>query len=246
MKIQRYRHELEVSYALGATLTYELLNCAPESATRVFVSPSADMDGSGGIRRLLGRCQELGIPVEEGDKAFHVLSPKGNCFVIGEFKKTEKRISPGSHLVLVNPSDAGNLGTILRTAAGFGIEDIAVIRPGVDCYDPKVVRASMGAVFHVAVEYFQRIEEYRERFPENSLYAFMLSASTPLTETERREPCSLVFGNEATGLPDAYRDFCRPVVIRHSRNIDSLSLPMAAGIAMYEFTKDRWKGGGQS
>ena len=241
MKIQRYRHELEVSYALGATLTYELINCAPESVTRVFVSPSADEGGSEGIRKLLGRCRELGIPLEEGDKAFHILSPKGNCFVIGEFRKTDKRISRGIHLVLVNPSDAGNLGTIIRTAAGFGIGNVAVIRPGVDHYDPKVVRASMGAVFHVAVEYFRSIEDYRERFSENILYAFMLSAATPITETEKQEPCSLVFGNEAAGLPDEYKDFCNAVVIKHSQNIDSLSLPMAAGIAMYEFTKDRWK-----
>ncbi len=243
MKIQRYKHELGVSYTLGATLTYELINCAPESVTRIFVSPSADVGGSEGISRLLERCRELGLPVEEGDKAFHILSPKGNCFVIGEFRKTEKRLSPGMHLVLVNPSDAGNLGTIIRTAAGFGIGNIAIIRPGVDSYDPKVVRASMGAAFHVAVEYFQSIENYRERFPENRLYAFMLSAPVPLTETERQEPCSLVFGNEATGLPDGYKSFCQPVVIRHSGKIDSLSLPMAAGIAMYEFTKDRWRGG---
>lgn len=241
MKIQRYRHELDISYTLGAALTYELINCAPESVTQVYVSPSADADGSEGIRQLLGRCQKLGIPMREGDKAFHILSPKGNCFVIGEFRKTEKRISPGMHLVLVNPSDAGNLGTIIRTAAGFGIENIAVIRPGVDCYDPKAVRASMGAIFHVTVEYFMDIDEYREHFPENRLYAFMLSASTPLAEAERQEPCSLVFGNEAAGLPDVYKDFCRPIVIRHSGNIDSLSLPMAAGIAMYEFTKDRWR-----
>ena len=85
------------------------------------------------------------------------------------------------------------------------------------------------------------LEDYRERFPENRLYAFMLSSSTPLTEIEKEEPCSLVFGNEGTGLPDAYKDFCRTVVIRHSDNIDSLNLPMAAGIAMYEFTKDKWR-----
>lgn len=239
MKIQRYRHELEVSYALGATLTYELISCAPESVTRVFVSSATDE--TEGIRRLLNRCQELGIPVEESDKAFHVLSPKGNCFVIGEFQKEDKRIDSGMHLVLVNPSDAGNLGTIIRTAVGFGIENIAIVKPGVDFYDPKVIRASMGAVFHVSIEYFQRIEDYRERFPENRLYAFMLSSSTPLAEIEKKEPYSLVFGNEATGLPDAYKDFCHTVVIRHSKNIDSLNLPMAAGIAMYEFTKERWQ-----
>ena len=179
--------------------------------------------------------------METNDKAFNILSPKGNCFVIGEFRKFAGMLSEGSHIVLVNPSDAGNLGTILRTAAGFGVTDIAIIKPAVDHFDPKTVRASMGALFHTEVEAFDSIEAYRSRFPERTLYAFMLKASTPLTEMEFAEPCSLVFGNEATGLPDCFADFCTPVIIRHSRAIDSLNLPMAAGIAMYEFTKKQWK-----
>ena len=51
----------------------------------------------------------------------------------------------------------------------------------------------------------------------------------------------LVFGNEATGLPDRFATFCTPVIIRHSHDIDSLNLPMAAGIAMYELTKKNWR-----
>lgn len=237
-KVQRYKHDLEGSYALGATLTYELVNCAPELVTRIFISSSTEE--TDGIRKLLDRCGRLGIPVERNDKAFNILSPKGNCFVIGEFKKVQGKISQSMHLVLVNPSDAGNLGTIIRTAVGFGIRNIAVIRPAVDFYDPKVIRASMGAAFHVTIEYFDHIDRYRERFPENNLYAFMLSSSTPLTEIKKAEPWSLVFGNEAAGLPEEYKDFCRTVIIRHSGDIDSLNLPMAAGIAMYEFTKDIW------
>lgn len=239
MKIQRYRHELEVSYALGATLTYELVNCMPDLVNRVFISSSTERTES--MEGLFCRCRQLGIRVEESDRAFHILSPKGNCYVIGEFRKTERKISEGSHLVLVNPSDAGNLGTIVRTAVGFGMKEIAIVRPAVDFYDPRVIRASMGAAFHVSVEYFDRIEEYRNRFPENHLYAFMLSSSIPLTETEKQEPYSLIFGNEATGLPPEYAGFCRTVVIRHSRDIDSLNLPMAAGIAMYEFTKENYR-----
>ena len=48
----------------------------------------------------------------------------------------------------------GNLGTIMRTMVGFGMEDLAIIRPGVDAYDPKVIRASMGSIFHLRFAYF--------------------------------------------------------------------------------------------
>ena len=239
MNIQRYKHESDVSYALGATLTFELLTQRPDLASRVFLSSATER--SGAVERLLDVCGRYDIPVETSDKAFNVLSPKGNCFVIGEFRKFAGSLSDGSHIVLVNPSDAGNLGTILRTAVGFGVTDIAIVRPAVDAFDPKVVRASMGAIFHTEIEYFDTIEAYRERFPERPLYAFMLSASVPLTEVGFPEPCSLVFGNEATGLPDRFATFCTPVIIRHSHDIDSLNLPMAAGIAMYELTKKNWK-----
>jgi len=238
MKVQRYKHDLDHSYALGATLTYELLKNAPQLASRVYISSATEKTDA--LEKLLDMCRKHSIPVETNDKAFNILSPKGNCFVIGEFRKQETRIRKGSHVVLVNPSDAGNLGTILRTATGFGLTDIAIVRQAVDFYDPRTIRASMGAAFHVRVEYFDTIEDYIARFPENKLYAFMLTASVPIHGLEITEPYSLVFGNEATGLPDRYADFCRSVIIPHSHDIDSLNLPIAASIAMYEFTKNRW------
>ena len=238
MKIQRYKHDADTSYALGATLTYELLKNRPESAVRVFIKSS--LTRTAAVEGLLSVCSKKRIPVVTNDKAFNVLSPKGNCFGIGEFKKVSTPLQKGSHIVLVNPSDAGNLGTILRTAVGFGIDQIAIIRPAVDFFDPKTIRASMGAAFRVRVQYFDSMEAYIEAFPENKRYAFMLTASKPIQDIEIGTPYSLVFGNEATGLPDAFAAFCQSVVIPHSDGIDSLNLPIAAGIAMYAFTKEMW------
>lgn len=236
MKVKRYKHDSLVSYALGATLTYELLACKPELATRVLISSSTER--SDGILRVLNLCKQNNIPIEENDKAFNILSPKGNCYVIGEFKKSEARLCDGNHIVLVNPSDAGNLGTIIRTATGFGIKNIAIIRKAVDFYDPRTIRASMGAAFHVNVQYFDTFDDYMDRFDKNNRYAFMLTASKPLTDINVKEPYSLIFGNEATGLDDKFSTICDSVRIVHSNEIDSLNLPMAAGIAMFYFTKE--------
>jgi len=253
MKVQRYKHDSEYSYTLGATLTYEMLKCRPWIVTRVYICSETEI--TDGINEIFAACEKNGVPVEKNDKAFNILSPKGNCFVIGEFRKTEQRIEEGNHIVLVNPSDAGNLGTIIRTATGFGITNLAIIRTvkgfedkgpaanrqAVDFYDPRTIRATMGAAFHVTVEYFDTIDDYMKRFPGNNRYAFMLQSSSPLPETLQKEPFSLVFGNEATGLPDYFADICTSVRIIHSSDIDSLNLPMAAGIAMYEFTKSFWQ-----
>ena len=240
MKINKYKHDLDYSYTLGTTLTYELLKNKPYLIKRVYISPKINKTDS--VNEILFDFEKNNIPVEENLKAFNILSPKGNCFMIAEFKKEENELEDKPHIVLVNPSDAGNLGTIFRTAAGFGIENIAIITPSVDYYDPKVIRSSMGAFFHLNVKYFDSIEDYIKCFPQHKLYSFMLKASKPINKIEKsKENYSLIFGNEATGLPDEYLNFSNSIIIPHSKNIDSLNLPIAVSIGLYEFTKNIWQ-----
>ena len=90
------------------------------------------------------------IPVNINNKLIRYLSPKENCYAIAIFDKYNNNLDDNeNHLVLVNPSNGGNLGTIIRSSLGFGIKNIAIIRPGVDMFNPKRIRASMGAIFGV-------------------------------------------------------------------------------------------------
>ncbi|MCR4584829.1 MAG: TrmH family RNA methyltransferase [Lachnospiraceae bacterium] len=235
MKVERYKRDLDHSYTLGATLTFELMKLRPDLALRVFICSDTQMTDS--TKELIAICEKNHVEVEKNDKAFNILSPKGNCYVIGMFRKEKQKMEAGDHLMFVNPSDAGNMGTILRTATGFGYKDIAIIAPAVDVYDPKTVRASMGALFHVRVEYFDTIDDYRKLFEDNHRYAFMLTSSKDLEEVKTASPYTLIYGNEATGLPEEYASFCETVIITHSKEIDSLNLPMAAGISMYRFRR---------
>ena len=141
------------------------------------------------------------------------------------------------HIVLVNPSDSGNMGTILRTALGFGLTNIAIICPAVDSDDPRVTRASMGAAFSMNVRHFDSFEQYRAEFGERQLFPFMLTGAVSLDEAVKKVsgPFSLVFGNEATGLPDVFASYGVSTLIEHSGKIDSLNLAIAAGIGMYAF-----------
>jgi len=233
---KRYRKDSEVSYSLGITLTFELLKYRPEQAVRVFIH-SAMKEGET-LGRLQRLCRKKDVEVVCTDKIFHVLSQKENCFVIGEFRKYEGKLGKdASHIVLVNPSNAGNMGTIMRSALGFGLNQMAVIRPAVDAFDPKVVRASMGAIFSTDFAYFDSFEEYREQYGDRELYPFMLDARMRLRDLRPGGRFSLIFGNEATGLSSEFSSVGQSVVIPHSDRIDSLNLPIAASIAMYEATK---------
>ena len=235
MKVSSYKRDGDITYSLGATVTMEYLNVNPGLVQGVIIHPKFDSEDT--RKKIDSICSSNGIPVEVSEKPFNILSKKGNCFVIGVISKEPETITEGCHVVLVNPSDAGNMGTIIRTCAGFGIMNIAVITPAVDVYDPKTIRASMGARSRVKMELFDEFDAYEARFPGNRLYPFMLDGSTLLQQTAVEEPFSLIFGNEATGLPPVFSGKGQPVRIEHTANIDSLNLPTAVGIAIYEATK---------
>lgn len=233
---KRYRKEDAVSYSLGITLTFELLKFKAEYVNRIFIH--SGMKQGETLDKLLLLCKENQIEVVYADKIFNVLSQKENCYVIGEFRKFQGILDKErSHIVLVNPSNAGNMGTIMRSALGFGMNQMAIIRPAVDAFDPKVVRASMGAIFSTDFVYFESFEEYQKQFGERELYPFMLDAKRSLHQVKPQGTFSLIFGNEATGLPAEFASIGTSVIIPHSDRIDSLNLPIAASIAMYEATK---------
>ncbi len=236
---RRYRKDSPVSYALGMTLVFELLHFRAEYVNKVYVH--SDRKEGESYDKLRELCREKGIEICQTDKIFHVMSQKENCYVIGEFRKFSGKLERSRpHIVLVNPSNAGNMGTIMRSALGFGINQMAVIRPAVDAFDPKTVRASMGAVFSTEFQYFDSFEEYRQIFGQRELYPFMLQAEKKLHDVRPQGVFSLIFGNEATGLPPEFLEVGTSVIIPHTEQIDSLNLPIAASIAMYEATKQNF------
>ena len=178
------------------------------------------------------------IPVREDNKLIDRLSDKENVYVIGVFEKYVCKLEYDTpHLVLVNPSNMGNLGTIIRTACGFGYDDIAIIEPAADIFNPKTVRASMGSLFRIRHERFDDFGEYMKKYDARALYPFMLDGSCSLKDVQKPgNSCfSLIFGNEATGLPKEFAGYGRPVRIEQTEFVDSLNLTIAAGIGMYEF-----------
>ena len=233
-----YKSDLDYSYAPGIFPSMECLKYRPEKVRRLLVHSSAS--GRDGVEALRALAEKQGIRIEEADRALARISGKENCYAAAVFEKFGDDPDPGKpHVVLHNPGDSGNVGTILRTALGLGIEDVALVRPCVDLFDPKTVRASMGSLFRLRVKVYDRFEEYREEFPERALYPFMLDASIPLGEAVKGKPenWTLIFGNEGRGLPKEFAGYGQAVRIESNEKVDSLNLAMAAGIGIYEFMK---------
>ncbi|MDD4184665.1 MAG: TrmH family RNA methyltransferase [Candidatus Izemoplasmatales bacterium] len=236
--LDRYKKSDETSYSLGTTLTIELLIKKPDKVKMVYVHSKAIRNNT--FNQIEVLCRDNAIPLVENDKVFNKVSEKENCYVIGVFYKYIAAINnENNHLVLVNPSNSGNLGTILRSMVGFGLSDLAIIKPGSDVFDPKTLRASMGAFFNIRFSYYSTIDDYLQTISQREVFPFMLEARSCLGTFAYPEKYSLIFGNEATGLDDSFSAIGNPVRIAHHHTIDSLSLPIAVSIALYEFTKSK-------
>lgn len=234
-----YQKDATESYTLGVFPTIELLENQMQHVKRVILSSKSEKNQ--GVIKIRKLCEENHIEIETNDKTIQKLSKKDNCYAIGVFTKYDATLEANqNHVVLVNPGDMGNLGTMIRTMLGFGIEDLAIIRPGVDIYDPKVIRASMGAVFHIRFHYFDCFEDYLKHYQDHAIYCLMLKGATNIHHLQKQMPYSVVFGNESSGLPDQFLHYGKSVLIPHLPVIDSLNLSMALGITLYEFTKERF------
>lgn len=231
--IKPYKKDFDHSYTLGAFPTVELLKTRPEMALGVYLHSS--FVDTVGVCEL---CACAGVRVEMNDRAIARVSSKENIFVVGVFRKFDETLDAAApHILLDHPGDMGNLGTIIRTAVGFGIHDLAVIRPAADVWNPKTVRASMGAVFRLRHRVYDDFNSYRADHPSHAVYCFMLDGAVPLTRgfVPPSAPYTLVFGNEGSGLSPEYKERGTCVFIPQSPDVDSLNLPVAAAIGMFVF-----------
>jgi TrmH family RNA methyltransferase len=194
-----------------------------------------------GVGKLGDLCEQRRIPFEVNTRAVERLAPKENAYVVGVFRKYEGTLDgEGDHVLLVNPSDMGNLGTIARTMLGFSVTNLGIVRPAADIFDPRAVRASMGAIFGLNFQYFDDYREYSAAYASRarSLYPFMTGGMQSLHSAQFLRPLTLIFGNESAGLPGYYQEVGKTITIPQSNKIDSLNLPVAVGVALYEATRE--------
>lgn len=238
MDIKPYQKKYDYSYTLGVFPTIELLCSVPEAAVQVVFSSNYQRSpDSPDIQEVCGRHR---IPCIQNDRLIAKLSAKENCYVLGVFRKYELPVRQDkSHIVLCRPGNSGNLGTILRTALGYNYRDVVIIEPAVDLFDPKTIRSSMGAIFKLRFSFFSSLEEYIQQF-DHHIFSFRLNARDRVENVgglQQSPRHALLFGNESSGLEAHESIYGTGVVIPHSPLIDSLNLPVAVSIALYEFTR---------
>lgn len=148
----------------------------------------------------------------------------------------------GFLVLLDEVMDPGNMGTIIRTADAFGANGVIISEGSVDIYNPKVVRASMGSIFHIPLCYVDNISETFEAFKERSIpiLATSLESHKFIHEIDIKEDMVFVIGNEARGVSkSSIVNADELVKIYMPGEAESLNAAIAASIIMYEVAINR-------
>ncbi len=163
------------------------------------------------------------------------------CEILAIAKKKiidNKQLKKFKKVILLEAiSDPGNLGTIIRSAAAFGIEGIILYGDCVELYSPKVIRSTTGNFFKVPVINLSSINELKNMFPEHKIIATALSKENniSLKECADIEKYIVMFGSEAKGLSKELLSLAdKNIKLDMTNNVESLNLSVSASIVLYE------------
>ena len=151
------------------------------------------------------------------EKISETVNPQGILAVchIKEFDVTNVDYSNSPFfVVLENVTDPGNMGTLIRTADAAGADGIFLSKGCVDIYNPKVIRATMGSIFHLPIYRNLNLMDLMEDFKNNNvktLAAHLKGTSTPY-KVDMTTACAVIIGNEANGLSDEISEIASDLV----------------------------------
>lgn len=136
--------------------------------------------------------------------------------------------------------DPGNLGTIIRTADAFGPACVVLNKGCVDPYNPKVVRATAGAIFRVPIISIDENEEIINKLENTDfkIISTVVNSNKSFNNIASMKKICLVIGNEGQGVSQEIVNKSHEIItIKMTGNAESLNASIAAGISIYEIRK---------
>lgn len=220
-----------------------------EEASRVGIVPTlvfferAAINSNARVRQLVIALQKQTREVHEVSatvmRALSDTETQQGIAAVLPLPKLPAKPDPQFTLVLDRVRDPGNLGTILRTAWAASVDSVLLAPETADPFNPKVVRAAVGAHFNVpiVVATWQEIEE---RLGNVRVYLADAQGELPYTQADWSPPCALIIGGEAEGVGDEARLIAADKIsIPMPGNAESLNAAVAAAILMFEARRDK-------
>lgn len=247
------RREDKVYVCEGKKMFGEVLRYAKKSIVKAYFAESFYTDWAEKPENkdtTTGLCHEV-----VADHVFREISqtvtPQGVLAIVRQPEYSLEALlakeTPGLRLLMLeNLRDPGNLGTILRTAEGAGMDGVVLSRESVDMFNPKVIRATMGAIYRMPFVYVPDFcaAVKAVRGQGIAVYAAHLAGSVSYDTVKYPARMAVMVGNEANGLTDgAARNADVCVRIPMEGEVESLNAAVAAAILMYEaYRQARTKG----
>lgn len=202
---------------------------------------------------VLKKAKDAGAVVEiVSDKIFRdasdTMTPQGVMAVVSlEFWDWKQLISKEKgraklFLVLESLQDPGNLGTIIRTGEGAGIDGIILNRTTADPYMPKAIRSTMGSAYRIPVAVAEDLTEVVSEMRNLGMgvFAAHLQGSENYCRKDYTKDTCFMIGNEANGLTDALTGMASGYIrIPMEGQVESLNAGIAAALLMYEAKRQR-------
>lgn len=225
---KKYRTKHNLFIAEGVKVVNELLNSTLIVDT-IFAIDDLEIDY---LEENIVRITE-----QELKKISNLKSPNQ---VLGLFQIPDEKpiLDEGLSVVLDDINDPGNLGTIIRLCDWFGIQQLICSKNTVDCYNQKVVQASMGSLTRVAISYVDLVD-YLSSTKKSSFIADMDGDN--IYKTELPKEANIIMGNEANGVSKSVRELVQYKIsiprFGDVKETESLNVATATAILLSEFRR---------
>ncbi|XOQ44202.1 MAG: 23S rRNA (Uridine(2479)-2'-O)-methyltransferase [Clostridium sp.] len=241
----QYRTECGLYFLEGARLCADAAYSGVVIQTLMYTEHAAEKYEQY-LRPVMEKAQEIYLVGPQAAKALSCTKTPQGIFCICQMPhKTAKEsniTAPGAYLALENLQDPANMGTILRTAEALGVSGIILGGSCCDIYSPKVLRASMGAVFRLPFFIVKDLPNFLSGLNRRGFVtaaAVPDSSAQPITTIHLRQ-CVMVVGNEGNGLTQETRNACSTeVTIPMLGRAESLNASAAAAILIWEMMKEQ-------
>ena len=228
----------------GPQAVSEALRFRPELVADLYGTPTALDRYSDLVQDAAAAGLEFEFVTEEVlDSMADTVTPQGIIATCRQFPTSVKDLladSPKLIAILEEVRDPGNAGTIIRAADAAGADGVILSGRSVDLYNPKVVRATTGSLFHLPVAMGVELDSVIERAHASGLQVVAADIKGDDLLTARREgvlghATAWLFGNEARGLTDEnYAKADRAIAVPIYGAAESMNLATAASVCLYE------------
>jgi TrmH family RNA methyltransferase len=214
-----------------------------------YIVVSDSFAASADAAALTGPCEKRGLRVYNiPDTLFESISdtmnPQGILAVLGLHKMhLEYPEALGGLVVILDGiRDPGNMGTIIRTADAAGCAAVIIPEGCVDLFNPKVLRSTMGSVYHLPILHCGSISEAISflRGKGFTVYASHLDGAVNIYDADMSGDTALIIGSEADGISAEAQNYADALVkIPMAGKAESLNASVAAGIMIFEAVRQK-------